>query len=80
MVVQGRGGGGGRGGSSSSFSGIRSISRFSFGTSSATYSRPMLTRNYGGYSGRQSTSGSGFGLGELGRSKEMSHVKTVNVY
>lgn len=63
MVVQGRSRG--RGGSSSSSSGSHSSSSFLPGTSSATYSRPMLTRNYGGYSGRQSTSGSGYGLGEL---------------
>jgi len=37
------------------------------------YSRPILTRNYGGYSGRQSSSGSGFGLGEWGTSKMTSY-------
>lgn len=47
---------------------------------SGGYSRPILTRNYGGYSGRQSSSGSGFGLGKLGRPKMTSHnYSTFNV-
>ena len=35
------------------------------GAGAPIYSRPVLGRNYGGFTGRRSTSGSGFGLGEI---------------
>ncbi len=77
MNVQGRSRVGGSRSGSSSSSGTSSRTSYhssSFG-SSRTYSWPILRRNYGGYSGQQSTSTSGFGLGEFGRFDEFLQIQ-----
>ena len=80
MIVQGRtGAGGGRSHSSSSHSSSSRSSSSHISSSGRVYSKPILTRNYGGYSGRQSTSNSGFGLGEfLPFKNNMLHQSRLN--
>ena len=81
MIVQGRSGAGGGGSShsSSSHSGSSHSSSHSssshISSSGHVYTKPILTRNYGGYSGRQSTSNSGFGLGEF-----LFHSLSVRIF
>jgi hypothetical protein len=48
------------------------------GAGAPIYSRPVLGRNYGGFTGRRSTSGSGFGLGEI--SKFLNFNNTVLIF